>query len=93
MPRKLRTAIGERAGSLGVSEMLAEVAAFAVHATPGADVAGVTLFQLDRVDTMVEPLAASAPFVADIDEIQCVILKEGPLHHRGAPAAHGAPGS
>jgi hypothetical protein len=31
-----------------------------------------------RVDNMVEALAASAPFVAEIDEIQYVTLKEGP---------------
>ena len=66
------------AGSLGLPELLAEVSAFAVHAIPGADGAGVTLLRLDRVDNMVEALAASAPFVAEIDEIQYVTLKEGP---------------
>jgi GAF domain-containing protein len=58
--------------------LLTEVSTFAVHAIPGADGAGVTLLQLDRVDNMVEALAASAPFVAEIDEIQYVTLKEGP---------------
>jgi transcriptional regulator with GAF, ATPase, and Fis domain len=66
------------AGSLGLPELLAEVAAFAVHAIPGADGAGVTLLRVDRVDNMVEALAASAAFVAEIDEIQYVTLKEGP---------------
>ena len=66
------------AGSLGLPELLAEVSTFAVHAIPGADGAGVTLLRLDRVDNMVEALAASAPFVAEIDEIQYVTLKEGP---------------
>jgi GAF domain-containing protein len=66
------------AGSLGLPELLAEVSTFAVHAIPGADGAGVTLLQVDRVDNMVEALAASAPFVAEIDEIQYVTLKEGP---------------
>jgi len=66
------------AGSLGLPELLAEVSTFAVRAIPGADGAGVTLLQLDRVDNMVEALAASAPFVAEIDEIQYVTLKEGP---------------
>jgi GAF domain-containing protein len=66
------------AGSLGLPELLAEVAAFAVHAIPGADGAGVTLLRLDRPDNMVEVLAASAPFVAAIDEIQYTILNEGP---------------
>ena len=66
------------AGSLGLPELLAEVAAFAVHAIPGADGAGVTLLHLDRTDNVVAALAASAPFVAAIDEIQYVALKEGP---------------
>src|SRR5271166_1650555 len=66
------------AGSLGLSELLAEVSTFAVHAIPGADGAGVTLLRVDRVDNMVEALAASAAFVAEIDEIQYVTLKEGP---------------
>src|SRR6201990_1567057 len=66
------------AGSLGLPELLAEVSTFAVHAIPGADGAGVTLLRVDRVDNMVEASAASAPFVAEIDEIQYVTLLEGP---------------
>ena len=66
------------AGSLGLHELLIEVSTFAVRAIPGADGAGVTLFKLDQLDNMVEALAASAPFVAEIDEIQYVTLKEGP---------------
>jgi GAF domain-containing protein len=66
------------AGSLGLPELLAEVAGFAVRAIPGADGAGVTLLRLDRVDNMVEELAASAPFVAEIDHVQYVTLNEGP---------------
>src|SRR4029077_12908286 len=66
------------AGSLGLPELLAEVAGFAVRAIPGADGAGVTLLRLDRVDNMVEELAASAPFVAEIDYVQYVTLNEGP---------------
>jgi GAF domain-containing protein len=66
------------AGSLGLSELLTEVATFAVHAIPGAEGAGVTLLRVDRIDNMVEALAASAPFVAEIDEIQYVTLREGP---------------
>jgi GAF domain-containing protein len=65
-------------GSVGLAELLAEVAAFAVRAIPGADGAGVTLLRVDRRDNMVEALAASAPFVAEIDEIQYVTLHEGP---------------
>src|ERR1700733_4278956 len=66
------------AGGPGLPELLAEVAGFAVRAIPGADGAGVTLLRLDRVDNMVEELAASAPFVAEIDEIQYVTLQKGP---------------
>jgi hypothetical protein len=55
------------AGSLGLAELLAEVAASAVGAIPGADGAGVTLLRIDRPDNMVAALAASAPFVAEID--------------------------
>ena len=78
----LQAGIGNLAGlvadSLGLPELLAEVAAFAVGAIPGADGAGVTLFRGDRPDNMVAALAASAPFVAEIDEIQYVTLREGP---------------
>ena len=78
----LQAGIGNLAGlvadSLGLPELLAEVAAFAVGAIPGADGAGVTLLRVDRPDNMVAALAASAPFVAEIDEIQYVILHEGP---------------
>jgi transcriptional regulator with GAF, ATPase, and Fis domain len=78
----LQSAIGELAGlvagSRGLPELLAEVATFAVHAIPGAEGAGVTLLQVDRIDNMVEALAASAAFVAEIDDIQYVTLQEGP---------------
>jgi GAF domain-containing protein len=66
------------AGSLGLPELLAEVASFAVRAIPGADGAGVTLLRLDRLDNIVEQLAASSPFVAEIDHVQYVTLNEGP---------------
>ncbi|WP_284235445.1 GAF and ANTAR domain-containing protein [Mycobacterium antarcticum] len=66
------------AGSLGLPELLGEVAGFAVRAIPGADGAGVTLLRLDRTDNIVEELAASAPFVAEIDRVQYVTLNEGP---------------
>ena len=78
----LQAAIGNLAGlvadSLGLPELLAEVAAFAVGAIPGADGAGVTLLRGDRPDNMVAALAASAPFVAEIDEIQYTSVREGP---------------
>ncbi|KWX20845.1 histidine kinase [Mycolicibacterium wolinskyi] len=66
------------AGGRGLSELLTEVATFAVRAIPGADGAGVTLLRVDPVDNMVAALASSAPFVAEIDEIQYMTLNEGP---------------
>jgi GAF domain-containing protein len=78
----LHAAVGGLAGlvadSVGLPELLAEVAGFAVRAIPGAEGAGVTLMRVDRSDNMVEALAASAPFVAEIDDIQYVTVKEGP---------------
>lgn len=65
-------------GSLGLQGLLTQVATFAARAIPGADGAGVTLLRLDRSDNMVEALAASAPFVAEIDKIQYVAVNEGP---------------
>jgi GAF domain-containing protein len=66
------------AGSLGLPELLARVATYAARAIPGADGAGVTLLRPDRPDNLVEALASSAPFVAEIDEIQYSVLNEGP---------------
>lgn len=64
--------------SLGLDELLTRVANSAVRAIPGADGAGVTLLRLDRDEHIVEALAASAPFVSEIDAIQYEILNEGP---------------
>lgn len=66
------------AGSLGLAEVLAEVAVSAVQAVPGADGAGVTLMGGEPGDRTVVAAAASAPFVADLDEIQYQMLHEGP---------------
>ena len=78
----LQASLADLAGlvnsSLGLQELLAQVATFAARAIPGADGAGVTLLRVDRPDNRIEALAASAPFVAAIDEIQYVILNEGP---------------
>ena len=65
-------------GALGLEELLTRVATFAVRAIPGADGAGVTLLHVDAQDDRVEALAASAPFVAEIDELQYTVLHEGP---------------
>ena len=67
---------GLLAGSLGLPELLTQVAAFTVQAIPGADGAAVTL--LHSGDPGVAQRAASAPFVEAIDEIQYVTLDEGP---------------
>jgi GAF domain-containing protein len=64
-------------GSKGLPDVLAQVATFAVRAIPGAEGAGVTLLSTDQ-RTRVEGLAASHPFVAEIDEIQYDVLNEGP---------------
>jgi transcriptional regulator with GAF, ATPase, and Fis domain len=78
----LQAALGELAslvaGTLGLDELLARVATAAAHAIPGADGAGVTLLRIDPEENRVEALAASHPFVRDIDEIQYVTLHEGP---------------
>ena len=65
-------------GSLGLDELLTRVATFATNAIPGADGAGVTLLNVDNPDHRVDALAASHPFVSEIDEIQYVSVKEGP---------------
>jgi GAF domain-containing protein len=78
----LQTGLGQLAGlvtgTLGLTDLLTRVAKFAAQAIPGADGAGVTLLRSDRGDNRVEALAASHPFVAEIDEIQYVTLNEGP---------------
>jgi len=65
-------------GSMGLEDLLAQVATSAAQAVPGADGAGVTLLRVDRVDNIVEALAASARFVSDIDDIQYRVVAEGP---------------
>ena len=78
----LQASLGDLAGlvtgTIGLPDLLERVATFAAHAIPGADGAGVTLLRLDRPDNRVEALAASHPFVSEIDEIQYVTLNEGP---------------
>ncbi len=78
----LQESLGELAGlvtgSLGLQELMVQVATFAARAIPGADGAGVTLLTVDRTDNRIQALAASDPFVSVIDEIQYVTLNEGP---------------
>ncbi len=66
------------AGTLGLPHLLERVALFAARAIPGADGAGVTLLRIEKGDHRVEALAASHPFVREIDEIQYTVVKEGP---------------
>lgn len=66
------------AASLDMEQMLERVASFAAHAIPGADGASVALLQLDGTRHRVDAIASSAPFVAEIDEIQLAVLDEGP---------------
>jgi GAF domain-containing protein len=78
----LDTSLGELAslvaGTLGLPALLSQVASSAVRAIPGADGVGVTLLKVDRPDNMVQALASSHPFVAEIDDIQYSVLQEGP---------------
>ncbi|MEO6793723.1 MAG: GAF and ANTAR domain-containing protein [Mycobacterium sp.] len=78
----LRTSLADLAGlvadTFGLEELLARVASYAVHAIPGAEGAGATLLRVDCPDNRVEAMAASAPFVHQIDEIQYVEVNEGP---------------
>lgn len=60
-------------GQLDLSVMLTHVAEFAVHAIPGADGAGLTLFQDGKPDTIV----GTAEFVREVDAVQYG-LGEGP---------------
>jgi GAF domain-containing protein len=79
---ELQTSLGDLAGlvagTLGLPALLQQVAVFAAHAIPGADGAGVTLLRTDRTDNRIEALAASHPFVSEIDQIQYTTLNEGP---------------
>ncbi|HEY5334976.1 MAG TPA: GAF and ANTAR domain-containing protein [Mycobacteriales bacterium] len=78
----LHASLGDLAGlvtgTIGLPDLLEQVATFAERAIPGADGAGVTLLRMDRTDNRVEAIAASHPFVSEIDEIQYVTLNEGP---------------
>ncbi|NYI42768.1 GAF and ANTAR domain-containing protein [Demequina lutea] len=65
-------------GTMGLGELLSRVATYASHAIPGADGAGVTLLRAHGDGHDVEALASSAPFVAEIDELQYRVVNEGP---------------
>lgn len=65
-------------GHWGLEGLMEQIAKFAVHAIPGADGVGVTLLRTEESAGRVEALAASAPFVAEIDALQYDTLGEGP---------------
>lgn len=78
----LRRSLASLAGLVNsmysLEELLGQVATFAVQAIPHADGAGVTLLRIEDGRRRVEALASSAPFVAEIDELQYAVLDEGP---------------
>jgi GAF domain-containing protein len=78
LQESLRDLAGLVTGSMPLEELLGRVATFAAHAIPGAEGAGVTLLRVDQPDNLVEAIAASAPFVSEIDAIQYDLVREGP---------------
>ena len=74
----LRDLAGLVTSSFGLFDFLTRVAVLAANAVPGADGAGVTLLRDDKSGHVVEALAASHPFVAEIDRIQYDVAREGP---------------
>lgn len=78
----LRASLADLAGLVtggrSLEDALCSIATYAVLAIPGADGSGVTLLRVERPGHRVEAMAASHPFVAEIDEIQHVTLAEGP---------------
>lgn len=65
-------------GEWGLEGLMEQIAGFAVRAIPGAEGVGVTLLRSDESPGRVEALAASAPFVDEIDALQYETLGEGP---------------
>ncbi len=66
------------AGATGVSELLSDVAEFALQAIPGVDGAGVTLIDPEHGIAGARVWAATPQFVRDIDDLQYEVLNEGP---------------
>ena len=92
----LRGLAGMVSGSLGVEELLSEVAGYAAHAVPGACEAGVALLQRTNEVTQIVTLGATADIVRTIDQIQYKQLAEGPCissMHTGRPMVSGSLGN
>lgn len=84
------------AGARGLSEMLCEIAEFAVRAIPGADGAGVTVVRPDQDAPHAETWSATADFVREIDSLQFGALGEGPCltcMRSGRPTVSGSLGA
>jgi len=79
-----------------VSEILRDVAEFAVRSIPGADGAGVTLIQGFDDRPRIQAWAVTAAFVEEIDTIQYEDVDEGPCitcMQSRRPAVRGSLGS
>jgi GAF domain-containing protein len=74
----LRGVAGIVAGSRKVSEILSDLAEFALTAIPGADGAGVTLVRMISDSPRVQTWAVTAAFIEEIDAAQYEDLDEGP---------------
>src|ERR1700759_4251565 len=74
----LRGVAGLVADARGVSELLGEVAEFAVKAIPGVDGASVVLIDAFAGRPDVQKSASTVGFVDEIDRVQHVELNEGP---------------
>ena len=74
----LRAVAGLVADARGVTELLGEVAEFAVHAIPGVNGAGVVLFDASEGRPAVQTSASTGGFVDEIDHVQYNELSEGP---------------
>ena len=66
--------LSQLGASASLSESLTRIAEFAVRAIPGADGAGITMLEAGHAETV----STTAPFVAEIDDIQYRLAKQGP---------------
>ncbi len=84
------------AGARDVSEILGDIAQFAVQAIPGADGAGATLNETREDTPRISQWAVTADFIRDIDAVQYEVLAEGPCitcMQTRRPAVSGSLGS
>ena len=64
--------------SMSLDALLASVATYAVKAIPNADGVGISLIASNGGDPIVRARATSTEFVTVIEDLQCVVAKEGP---------------